>query len=305
MADERLTTGWHVVIETVADDGTGVTLSRDVPHNVSVTETIADGIRAAGAGVWRESIRGSHPDVSDSAAREHECGCLEAPYCLPHGGTVLSDTCLPHDHVDPAADPLTTARKLVARTAWEQADAAEAVRLHMAVCPCLGGGVCEPHTARLSDGSGCEAHGYIDGIEPSDSLEPVEPEKASAILNAWDAGWRPKDGPQPVEPDELARDRAEQLVTALAVALRAWLPPWPVTVMNHETMARALLAHSYVRKALEPARAVVFADPLGTIVSFSYPDSVTPTKATHVRVRLEPGVVVGSGHIGRQVAVVK
>ena len=135
--------------------------------------------------------------------------------------------------------------------------------------------------------------------------ETREAPTGPSILSAWQRGWRPGDATlsmtPPVETSELERDRAEQLVAALAVALRgnkvlAWY-------RDPETVARNLLAHPYVRDALEPAKAVVWAEPLGTIVSFSYPDSETPVKASHVRVRLDPGVVVSADTIGKKVAV--
>lgn len=313
MADERQTHGWRVTIETEADDGTGITLSRDVPDGSSVPATIANGIGLARIGASREAD-GSHPDVADSGAptfaakwaakwaagqRPGEASWLRDPEPVADSGVLIGGEFIRagtprfEEVMDRAVGRMT----------------GEGVRLHMAVCRCPGTRPCEPHTGK-ANGSGCEVHSTLGyGEAQPAELEPVEPEKVSSILNAWDAGWRPTDGPQPVEPDELARDRAEQLVTALAVSIRARelrADEYRADeYRNADTIARDLLAHPWVRKALEPAEAIVFADPLGTIVSFSYPDSVTPTKATHVRVRLEEGVVVGSGDIGRQVAVVK
>lgn len=188
-------------------------------------------------------------------------------------------------------------------------------RLHAIGCECLERPYCAPH---LGIGISPYCADHVDASWTHKATPPAEtydePESlTSAILDAWQRGWRPGETSEekvpPVEPDDLERDRAEQLIVAVATAIRAYFPDG-ITVVRQsgtwaESIARGLLAHPYVRDALEPARAVVWAEPLGTIVSFSYPDSEVPTKATHARVRLEPGVVVGSDTIGRKVAVAK
>lgn len=157
------------------------------------------------------------------------------------------------------------------------AKARAAERLHAIGCRCPERPYCVPH---VFFERGCEAHDHV---------------FASWIQKA-----------PPVEPDDLERDRAEQLVAALATALRAERDRLGIEfiVMAPDDMARRLLAHPYVRDALEPARAMVLAEPLGEIVSFRYrEDSGRYGKATHVIVRLEKGVTVSAGTLGKQVGV--
>lgn len=304
MADERMT---EVRVERNRedDDGRGetsITYVVQVPPSVDRDATTRDLLERVYDHVALPS--GSHPDVADSGPARWSDGLMVDGEWAPRGSTRFEEML---DAARPpvsdsgggpafhtayalarASDPVVALDKNeeVAEREYQEYDRIveqrAAQRLHMGIgCRCPGRPNCAPHGAGPYD-NGCEAHGYSDGWEPSD-----EPAKPLA----------------PVEVDELEKDRAEQLVAALALALR--LLPAAYTVDESLEVARELLAHPWVRDALEPARAVVWAEPLGTIVSFSYPDSETPVKASHVRVRLDPGVRVSADTIGKKVAVAK